>query len=117
MTKVKKQEKIVKLLSSKKYILLDEENNHEYDIIKEEYGDSNYLYETISLYYSNNSNTWTSLVRGKLTLQMIIKDDDITFDKSINKLDYGSVDHVRILLKFIEDIKYKLIEDKSIKQL
>lgn len=115
MTKVKKQEKIVKLLSSKKYILLNEEGNNEYDIIEDELEGYKTNY---SIHYSNNE-MWSDHIKGKMIYSILNdNDDNIIFNESIKLVNYCNADYLRILLNFIIDSgKYKVIETKIIKEI
>ncbi len=81
-----------------KYLVLDHEGNHEYDLVVIDHG-STFAVRTIELYYSN-SEQWTSEVRGELVLSMTDNGNGVKFDRKFKKLGYDEMLEMRILLNF-----------------
>lgn len=103
---------------NKKYIALNQEGEHEFNITVEVI-DKGTKY---SIFASNND-IWTEQTKNELLLSMIDTGDDIKFDRRIRTMDYEVVQYVRILLQLevfldtnLKD-KYKLIEENVIIEL
>ena len=82
----------------RKYDIFSKDNEHEYVVTVEKAKTGT----TYSL-YASDSDIWTSLVRGKMLLQLRNTGNGITFKSPIKKtLDYPDTDHLRILLHIEE---------------
>jgi hypothetical protein len=99
------------------YMVLDHENVHEYDIVKEMTDEG----EKITLFRSNNP-TWTEQARGEKILSLVNDGNEIKFDRKFKSLDYSELFALRLLLNFEQQIdsnylnrkKYRIIEDKTL---
>lgn len=84
--------------NEEKYMVLDHEGNHEYDLVVTNHNDLDGV-RTISLYHSMGEQ-WTSHVRGDLVLSMIDTGNGVKFDRKLKKLDYSQFLYLRIILNF-----------------
>lgn len=85
---------MTKLNESGKFVVLGDENSHEFDLHIESHGLHS---RTYSLFASNNG-IWSEDTRGKLLLKMTDTGNEIIFDKARKKLDYSIASYMRILL-------------------
>ena len=100
----------------KRYIVLNEDNEHEYDLTIETRGDE----EKTSL-SASNSGVWMDAIKGTMLMEMIDNGHNITFSKNLkNKMEYDEAHYVRTLLKIREQMgdnlagPLRLIENKVI---
>lgn len=99
------------------YMVIDHEDIHEYDIVKELTDDG----EKITLFRSNNP-VWNSHARGERLLSLINNGDEIKFDRKFKSLDYAELFELRLLLNFEQQTddnphnrkKYRIIENKTL---
>jgi len=107
-------------MSIKKFMVFDQENVHEYNIVVEE-TDKGVEY---SLFMSE-SDQWNEHAKGDLVLSMINDGDGVIFSKKLKKLDYGDLFAVRLLLNlenFMDENprnqeKSKIVEEKIVVEL
>lgn len=102
----------------KKYLVLNSNGKHEYDITTQVTDNG----ELISLSYSINE-MWSLNTRGKLILSMCNDGNGIVLSKEfLRKIDYSELVELRILLSFENYIdgnllnkeKYKIVENTTI---
>lgn len=99
------------------YMVIDHEDIHEYDIVKELTDDG----EKITLFRSNNP-VWTSHARGERLLSLVNDGNGIKFDRKFKSLDYAELFELRLLLNFEQQTddnphnrkKYRVIENKTL---
>lgn len=107
-------------MSIKKFMVFDQENVHEYNIVVEE-TDKGVEY---SLFMSDGEQ-WEEHAKGELILSMINNGDGVIFSKKLKKLDYGDLFAVRLLLNlenFMDENprnqeKSKIVEEKIVVEL
>jgi len=107
-------------MSIKKFMVFDQENVHEYNIVVEE-TDKGVEY---SLFMSDGEQ-WEEHAKGELILSMINDGDGVTFSKKLKKLDYSDLFAVRLLLNlenFMDENprnqeKSKIVEEKIVVEL
>ena len=107
-------------MSIKKFMVFDQENVHEYNILVEE-TDKGVEY---SLFMSDGEQ-WEEHAKGELILSMINNGDGVIFSKKLKKLDYGDLFAVRLLLNlenFMDENprnqeKSKIVEEKIVVEL
>lgn len=96
----------------KSYMVINEQDEYEYDLIVKKTIKNASKFE---LYASNNS-TWTEHAKGELLLAIKDTGNGIIFDRKIQKSDYATAEHIRIVLMFMHDVietiknKYKFVE-------
>ena len=104
-------------MSSKKFMVFDQENVHEYNIVVEE-TDKGVEY---SLFMSEGEQ-WNDHAKGELVLSMVNDGNGVTFSKKLKKLDYTDLFAVRLLLNlenFMDSNprnreKSKIVEEKIV---
>ena len=102
-------------MSVKKFMVFDQENLHEYNIVIEE-TDKGIEY---SLFMSE-SEQWEEHAKGELIISMFNDGNGVTFSKKLKKLDYSDLFAVRLLLNlenFMDENprnreKMKIVEEK-----
>jgi len=107
-------------MSSKTYMVFDQENLHEYNIVVEDTDEGTKL----SLFLSDGEQ-WNSDARGQLELSMVDNGNGVKFSKKLKNLDYSDVIYVRLLLGLEQHLdgnpknreKYKIVESKTIVEL
>lgn len=107
-------------MSIKKFMVFDQENVHEYNIVVEE-TDKGVEY---SLFMSDGEQ-WEEHAKGELILSMINNGDGVIFSKKLKKLDYSDLFAVRLLLNlenFMDENprnqeKSKIVEEKIVVEL
>ena len=104
---------------TKRYMVLDQEDSHEYDIEVAE-GDNGVLF---SLFYSKGEQ-WTEHTKGTLALSMLNDGNGVKFNQTFKSLDYSELEHVRLLVSFehgtnesYSEYKHRVIEGKLIIEL
>jgi len=102
------------------FLLYNNENNHEFNIIVEPIGSVVHY----KLYYSD-STEWTTTVRGKHFMSMVDDGNEVVFDKHLQNLNYSDLEGLRILLDFESEFSmldvtaydketYRVVEEKII---
>ena len=90
-------------MNVKKYLILDEKGNHEYDLMVSEENQET----TLSLYHSNGDQ-WTEYTKGTLAMEMLDDGNGVKFSKKLKKLDYSELAYVKILVNLSSELeKYK----------
>ena len=105
------------IYSTRKFMVLDSDGKHEYDIIVDE-TDKGSLF---SIYLSNGSQ-WNEHAKGELSMTMLNTGDGVIFSPPLNNLDYSQLNYVRLLTGLDVELstnplnkeKYSLIEVKEI---
>ena len=85
-------------METKRYIISDENGNHEYDLTIENNDDVKVL--TLSFSYSKE---WVEHIRGTVAMQMFDDGNGVRFSKKLKHLDYSELLHVRLLI----NLEYK----------
>ena len=105
------------IYSTRKFMVLDTDGKHEYDIIVDE-TDKGSLF---SIYLSNGSQ-WNEHAKGELSMTMLDTGNGVVFTPSLSELDYSQLNYVRLLTGLELELdsnpknkeKYNLIEVKEI---
>lgn len=108
------------MIERKEFMVLDEEGQHEYTIIVDDDGEA----KKYSLYTSSGIQ-WSEEYRNKLQLSIIDNGNGLILNRSIKKLDYSELLHLRLLIDFENNFdsnsqnkfKYRIIEIKSLFEL
>lgn len=99
----------------RKFIVLNNESEYEYDIIVEE--TDNGLLTTL---FRSNSSIWSDSVKGNEVISILNNGNGVKFTNKLNKkLDYHELYELRLLLNFENSIDtelnkdgYKFLEEK-----
>jgi hypothetical protein len=94
---------------TERYMVLDHEGNHEYDLVVINHGDYG---RTINLSHSM-SHQWMTDVRGELVLSMTDNGNGIKFDRKLKKLDYSELLYLRIMLNFEHQTTSNLLDREN----
>ena len=92
-----------------KYVILDEEGSHEYDLIVEETDNS-----TIYSLYASNNGEWSDNFKGTKVLTLTDNGNNVKFNKISIKLDYSDIAEMKLLLDCYSKIDTKLMLDYKI---
>lgn len=86
-------------MNYKKYMVLDHDGNHDYDLTVETTNEG----ELFCLSHSNGDQ-WTEHTKGTLALSMVDTGNGYQFDRKLKNLDYSIAFCVRLLLNFEVEI-------------
>jgi hypothetical protein len=92
--------------STNKYMVLNNNGEHEYDIIVKETKKG----VRITLYSSNNK-VWASDARNEKLLSALNTGNEMIFDRKFKRLDYSELFALRLLLKFENKFDTELNQD------
>lgn len=101
---------------TKHFIVLDNKNNHEYDVFVEDKKNK----RVFSIYTSDNE-TWNASHRKEHLLTMTNNGNGIKFDRKIKKIGYDELEYLKILIS-VEDkltkeelkCKYTIINSRDL---
>ena len=105
--------------TKRKFMVINEKGEHEYNIIVSEETSYGRTYELIS----SEDERWNTQYKNKLLLTMTDTGNGIQFDRDVRYPDYSLTMYMRILLTFDSKIfspienKFKIIEEASIIEL
>ena len=99
----------------KKYIILGEEDSHEYTLKVNETDNG-----TIYTLYASNNGKWSENFRNTKVLRLIDNGNCVRFDRMSLELDYSGISEMKLLLDCYSKIdtnlmeKYKVYEVKKL---
>ncbi len=102
-------------MSIRKFMVFDQENAHEYNVVVAE-TDKGVEYSL----FTSEGEQWNDHAKGELVLSMVDNGNGVNFSKKLKKMDYTDVFAVRLLLnleRFLDNNlknqeKMKIIEEK-----
>jgi hypothetical protein len=105
-------------MASEKYLILNNEGQHEYDLIVETLHTYRHEQTKYHLHASQNG-IWTEHTKGKLFLTIHDTGNNLIFSKASKTVEYNEVEYIRILMTAINELKpsankqkFRVIYDK-----